>query len=415
MSTFDQLHLSPVALELHRETVTGLVRTCTNLTLQLAMILNDQPWYNEPGREVALAEAKSKRYNKEIWLSTIEHAMIYWLENRLVSPGNPQVKATPQKPANQAVKAQPPTAPPANANTNVAAPQKFEHFLAVIQDMPSHSHPADTPPPVGFPVQPAMPLNYNGGQAQPLQFGDPFYHPAQFGSHFAFPPPPPAGPGGAVSFGAPTAYTYGPPAAPHAPYYGPPPIATGHSDQHPVNNLLPPMPSMPPAPPMQSTASPFPYYSPPPIATSSIHQHPASKLHPLMPPMPSLAKGSLSAAVEKEHKALLAKWKQKYFKIVETVDKMEEEKSFVKEWTDLIDEEVQSLQNATHTFAKVHAGNFASVDQDSSKIWGEVIRKHFFLKGKIILETIRTSPNSGSKTPSLSKRLQDALKEHGFI
>ncbi|KAK0619171.1 ubiquitin-conjugating enzyme/RWD-like protein, partial [Immersiella caudata] len=40
-----------------------------------ALILNDQPWYNEPGREYAISDSKSKKYSKSIWTATIEHAM----------------------------------------------------------------------------------------------------------------------------------------------------------------------------------------------------------------------------------------------------------------------------------------------------------------------------------------------------
>ena len=50
------------------------------------MILNSQPWYNEPGRENRLEDAASKNYNKMIWGYTVRHAMIYWLNERLKQP-----------------------------------------------------------------------------------------------------------------------------------------------------------------------------------------------------------------------------------------------------------------------------------------------------------------------------------------
>lgn len=50
------------------------------------MILNSQPWYNEPGREYHLDDSASRSYNKTIWQFTVRHAMIYWLNERLHQP-----------------------------------------------------------------------------------------------------------------------------------------------------------------------------------------------------------------------------------------------------------------------------------------------------------------------------------------
>ncbi|KAK4446778.1 hypothetical protein QBC34DRAFT_410814 [Podospora aff. communis PSN243] len=399
-----------------------------------AMILNDQPWYNEPGRELTVADARSKKYNKEIWLLTIEHAMIYWVEKRLVPPANPPARGMPQNPANQATEAQAATAPKSEPGLVVLA--TFE--LPAI----SEATPPQSLPPVGGPVQQAMPLNYNGGQAQALQFGDPYFHSTQFGSQYTFPMNPPVGPGGAVPFGAPTTFTYGPPAAPHAPYHGLYPTGTGPSHQHPAikgfGDLLPPMaptapakpmqpaPPVHQAPPMQSAAPPISYYNTLPAASSSNHQAPAGQVYPSAPSILPLSKGSLfSQIAENKHKTSLgkkglAKLKQKYSQFLEAADKSQGGDLPMDGLLALSENETKDYESMTtnllQAFAtKAHAGNTAAVDQDFSKIWGDVIRKHFSLKRQIILDTIKTSPNSGGQTPALSKRLQDALRERGLL
>ncbi|KAK1757064.1 hypothetical protein QBC47DRAFT_297036, partial [Echria macrotheca] len=48
-----------------------------------AMILTNEPWYNEPGRETRTDTVRSEAYNCEIYQYTIRHAMIYWLNERL--------------------------------------------------------------------------------------------------------------------------------------------------------------------------------------------------------------------------------------------------------------------------------------------------------------------------------------------
>jgi hypothetical protein len=50
------------------------------------MIFVEEPWYNEPGRELALSKTASKRYNIQIQGYTVEHAMLDWLVNRLEAP-----------------------------------------------------------------------------------------------------------------------------------------------------------------------------------------------------------------------------------------------------------------------------------------------------------------------------------------
>jgi hypothetical protein len=47
------------------------------------MILVEEPWYNEPGREHTPNKTASKNYNTQIQGYTIEHAMLEWLTNRL--------------------------------------------------------------------------------------------------------------------------------------------------------------------------------------------------------------------------------------------------------------------------------------------------------------------------------------------
>jgi len=51
------------------------------------MVLVDEPWYNEPGRERRQDRKASKEYNTLRQMDTMQHAMIYWLKERLAAPG----------------------------------------------------------------------------------------------------------------------------------------------------------------------------------------------------------------------------------------------------------------------------------------------------------------------------------------
>ncbi len=50
------------------------------------MIFTDKPWYNEPGRERATDQAASDRYNSQVQGWTLQHATLYWLNERLARP-----------------------------------------------------------------------------------------------------------------------------------------------------------------------------------------------------------------------------------------------------------------------------------------------------------------------------------------
>ncbi len=43
------------------------------------MVFCDEPWYNEPGREVQPNKAQSLAYNAVIRSYTVQHAMNHWL------------------------------------------------------------------------------------------------------------------------------------------------------------------------------------------------------------------------------------------------------------------------------------------------------------------------------------------------
>ncbi|KAK3326103.1 hypothetical protein B0H66DRAFT_600240 [Apodospora peruviana] len=62
------------------------------------MIFNDQPWYNEPGRETHLDKNQCKLYNQQIQQHTVQHAILYWLNNRLSQPGKGKAPAIAAKP-----------------------------------------------------------------------------------------------------------------------------------------------------------------------------------------------------------------------------------------------------------------------------------------------------------------------------
>ena len=47
------------------------------------MIFCDQPWYNEPGREINSAgDDQSKAYNRTLYPGTVQYAMLDWLEKK---------------------------------------------------------------------------------------------------------------------------------------------------------------------------------------------------------------------------------------------------------------------------------------------------------------------------------------------
>ncbi|KAM7196706.1 hypothetical protein V8F33_006046 [Rhypophila sp. PSN 637] len=48
-----------------------------------AMILCEQPWYNEPGYEQRPDQARSDNYNRSIQIYTVQYAMMHWLRERL--------------------------------------------------------------------------------------------------------------------------------------------------------------------------------------------------------------------------------------------------------------------------------------------------------------------------------------------
>lgn len=52
------------------------------------MILCNEPWYNEPGRETHLDPTRSRTYNRDRWKDTINTAMISWMTDRLAQPDN---------------------------------------------------------------------------------------------------------------------------------------------------------------------------------------------------------------------------------------------------------------------------------------------------------------------------------------
>lgn len=70
------------------------------LTRVAGMIFNSAPWYNEPGREYNLDDARSGTYSKVIWGHTLRHATLYWLKSRLFTPpsskGKGPLRVVPQ-------------------------------------------------------------------------------------------------------------------------------------------------------------------------------------------------------------------------------------------------------------------------------------------------------------------------------
>lgn len=62
------------------------------------MILVDEPWYNEPGRERTPNKPESEKYNSKIQQFTMEHALLGWLNHRLAQPSDASTSGLPAKP-----------------------------------------------------------------------------------------------------------------------------------------------------------------------------------------------------------------------------------------------------------------------------------------------------------------------------
>lgn len=54
-----------------------------------SMIFCENPWYNEPGRETGgFGHQASQKYNQQIQLLTVKHALLDWLHDRKSSIWN---------------------------------------------------------------------------------------------------------------------------------------------------------------------------------------------------------------------------------------------------------------------------------------------------------------------------------------
>lgn len=105
------------------------------LTRAAGMIFNSTPWYNEPGREYHLDDARSGTYSRAIWGHTLRHATLYWLKSRLFTPpsspkGKGPMHAVPQGAKVAADAAASENRTQANPNTaTVNQPQWSTHKL----------------------------------------------------------------------------------------------------------------------------------------------------------------------------------------------------------------------------------------------------------------------------------------------
>jgi hypothetical protein len=55
-----------------------------------SMILCEEPWYNEPGREVAQSQAQSTRYNNEVRAWTLQYAIYPWVSAISATMAHPE-------------------------------------------------------------------------------------------------------------------------------------------------------------------------------------------------------------------------------------------------------------------------------------------------------------------------------------
>ncbi|KAK3370507.1 hypothetical protein B0H63DRAFT_402445 [Podospora didyma] len=116
-----------------------------------AMIFNDQPWYNEPGRENRIDDKASGDYNMEIQRMTIQHAMTYWLKDRLGQPNKGKAPAVAQKPS-------------LTADNKKGNPSSL-HPLPVPPHVPSKKPPSLLPVPPSIPKGVSLPYSvFKSGQ-----------------------------------------------------------------------------------------------------------------------------------------------------------------------------------------------------------------------------------------------------------
>ncbi|KAK3901343.1 hypothetical protein C8A05DRAFT_16463 [Staphylotrichum tortipilum] len=178
-----------------------------------AMIFNDQPFYNEPGYEYHADRARAEEYNRNIESFTVTHAMIPWLNKRLVAPralssapkastpapsspvpSTPASPITPVQAVPSTTASMPPAAPaPAQqpapqqsvwyqtAAQQFAAHQSASYHIAVQQQLAAPNlhavnYAAPPPQPTQPPAPPPLPQSFTSAA--------PEFPAAQMASHF---------------------------------------------------------------------------------------------------------------------------------------------------------------------------------------------------------------------------------------
>jgi baculoviral IAP repeat-containing protein 6 len=103
------------------------------------MVFNDKPYYNEPGFEYHGASSQVESYNRNVERLTVQHAIVPWLTERLVSPVKREPTASAPDPPAVDLSDQTTAGGAQNSASSAAGPS----FSANTAN--SHAHPASPP------------------------------------------------------------------------------------------------------------------------------------------------------------------------------------------------------------------------------------------------------------------------------
>jgi baculoviral IAP repeat-containing protein 6 len=115
------------------------------------MIFNDKPFYNEPGYEYLSDDKRVEQYNRTIEQRTVDHAIVHWLTDRLANPDSKLAAAGSSTSAVRGVKPsiQGAAGGHASLSTSTAGPSQWPNtppaaYLA--NSVASQSHPGNNQP-----------------------------------------------------------------------------------------------------------------------------------------------------------------------------------------------------------------------------------------------------------------------------
>jgi hypothetical protein len=397
------------------------------------MIFTAQPWYNEPGRELHLDASQSKAYNKQIWGYTLQHAITYWLSERLATPDKgkqPAPESSDRKPpavvpAKLPIKL--PVKPSAKPPSKPLAKLTAKHpAKALAQNKLTAAH--IPKPPQGAPAPP--PLNAFQGYPQYLfdETAPLFAEPFGFG----------------LAEGGDEPWANSPPTVP-MPGAFPPPVST-HSKQEAASGSAKSKFSLSwtktkhPLEFQYQHAKPSGSTSEPPSAIPGMLQAHAALAQPWAPP--TLAAGPMPSGTVKQGQALPSPpfavypqpqpasggpppppgpglWGNMGYQT--TYPTPEEMSAMLQGDLDKMPAFAawaSGSSGASSPFSDYSRGDptepvgNTAVDRKDDYVWGDVIRMHFSLKGKMIASAAKDSQYTTD--PKALKELEQMLENHDF-